>query len=94
MALVYTPLGRWEQLPWERVGKSLSLNFSLPQGKFPKGDKAEDGFHGVSPVNAFPPQNNYGKIALQVAVMSAFTARLVGWSCLKSEVERSSTGKR
>ncbi|XP_047635912.1 inactive C-alpha-formylglycine-generating enzyme 2 isoform X4 [Phacochoerus africanus] len=30
------------------------------QGKFPKGDKAEDGFHGVSPVNAFPPQNNYG----------------------------------
>ncbi|XP_021574316.1 sulfatase-modifying factor 2 isoform X3 [Carlito syrichta] len=30
------------------------------KGKFPKGDKAEDGFHGVSPVNAFPPQNNYG----------------------------------
>ncbi|XP_032120621.1 inactive C-alpha-formylglycine-generating enzyme 2 isoform X3 [Sapajus apella] len=30
------------------------------QGKFPKGDKAEDGFHGVSPVNAFPAQNNYG----------------------------------
>uniref|UniRef100_A0A5F9DNL6 Sulfatase modifying factor 2 n=1 Tax=Oryctolagus cuniculus TaxID=9986 RepID=A0A5F9DNL6_RABIT len=30
------------------------------QGQFPKGDTAEDGFHGVSPVNAFPPQNNYG----------------------------------
>ncbi|XP_063670300.1 inactive C-alpha-formylglycine-generating enzyme 2 isoform X10 [Pan troglodytes] len=30
------------------------------KGKFPKGDKAEDGFHGVSPVNAFPAQNNYG----------------------------------
>ncbi|XP_072864915.1 inactive C-alpha-formylglycine-generating enzyme 2 isoform X4 [Chlorocebus sabaeus] len=30
------------------------------QGRFPKGDKAEDGFHGVSPVNAFPAQNNYG----------------------------------
>uniref|UniRef100_A0A8C8UQX8 Sulfatase modifying factor 2 n=1 Tax=Peromyscus maniculatus bairdii TaxID=230844 RepID=A0A8C8UQX8_PERMB len=29
-------------------------------GKFPKGDEAEDGFHGLSPVNAFPPQNNYG----------------------------------
>ncbi|XP_032966279.1 inactive C-alpha-formylglycine-generating enzyme 2 isoform X4 [Rhinolophus ferrumequinum] len=33
---------------------------NLWQGKFPKGDKAEDGFHGLSPVNAFPPQNNYG----------------------------------
>uniref|UniRef100_A0A8C9PSH0 Sulfatase-modifying factor enzyme-like domain-containing protein n=1 Tax=Spermophilus dauricus TaxID=99837 RepID=A0A8C9PSH0_SPEDA len=30
------------------------------QGTFPKGDRAEDGFHGVSPVNAFPPQNSYG----------------------------------
>nr|XP_025873308.1 inactive C-alpha-formylglycine-generating enzyme 2 [Vulpes vulpes] len=33
---------------------------NLWQGRFPKGDKAGDGFHRVSPVNAFPPQNNYG----------------------------------
>ncbi|XP_042713733.1 inactive C-alpha-formylglycine-generating enzyme 2 isoform X2 [Chrysemys picta bellii] len=30
------------------------------QGVFPKVDTAEDGYHGVSPVNAFSPQNNYG----------------------------------
>ncbi|XP_032630321.1 inactive C-alpha-formylglycine-generating enzyme 2 isoform X2 [Chelonoidis abingdonii] len=30
------------------------------QGIFPKVDMAEDGYHGVSPVNAFSPQNNYG----------------------------------
>ncbi|MGH0180501.1 UNVERIFIED_CONTAM: hypothetical protein FKN15_004413 [Acipenser sinensis] len=30
------------------------------QGKFPDEDSAEDGYHGVSPVKAFPPQNNYG----------------------------------
>ncbi|GCC38746.1 hypothetical protein chiPu_0017263, partial [Chiloscyllium punctatum] len=33
---------------------------NLWQGKFPDRDIAEDGYHGVSPVNAFPPQNNYG----------------------------------
>ncbi|NWS52942.1 SUMF2 enzyme, partial [Chunga burmeisteri] len=27
---------------------------------FPGVDTAEDGYHGVSPVAAFPPQNNYG----------------------------------
>ncbi|KAJ7407344.1 T-complex protein 1 subunit zeta [Willisornis vidua] len=30
------------------------------QGDFPRGDTAEDGYHGVSPVTAFPPQNSYG----------------------------------
>ncbi|ELK06816.1 Sulfatase-modifying factor 2, partial [Pteropus alecto] len=44
--------------PW---GNQFQLHrTNLWQGKFPKGDKAEDGFHGVSPVNDFPPQNNYG----------------------------------
>ncbi|XP_013376002.1 PREDICTED: sulfatase-modifying factor 2 isoform X2 [Chinchilla lanigera] len=44
--------------PW---GNSFQPNrTNLWQGKFPKGDRAEDGFHGVSPVNAFPPQNDYG----------------------------------
>ncbi|KAM5257992.1 LOW QUALITY PROTEIN: inactive C-alpha-formylglycine-generating enzyme 2 [Hipposideros larvatus] len=33
---------------------------NLWQGKFPKSDKAEDSVHGLSPVNALPPQNNYG----------------------------------
>lgn len=32
----------------------------LLQGSFPDGDTAEDGYHGVAPVTAFPPQNNYG----------------------------------
>uniref|UniRef100_A0A8C5XPQ5 Inactive C-alpha-formylglycine-generating enzyme 2 n=1 Tax=Microcebus murinus TaxID=30608 RepID=A0A8C5XPQ5_MICMU len=44
--------------PWGNRFQPNRTN--LWQGKFPKGDKAEDGFHGVSPVNAFPPQNNYG----------------------------------
>ncbi|XP_059549339.1 inactive C-alpha-formylglycine-generating enzyme 2 isoform X6 [Myotis daubentonii] len=44
--------------PWGNKFQPNRTN--LWQGKFPKGDKAEDGFHGVSPVNAFPPQNNYG----------------------------------
>nr|KAF6491162.1 sulfatase modifying factor 2 [Molossus molossus] len=44
--------------PWGNQFQPNRTN--LWQGKFPKGDTAEDGFHGVSPVNAFPPQNNYG----------------------------------
>ncbi|XP_037590120.1 inactive C-alpha-formylglycine-generating enzyme 2 isoform X2 [Cebus imitator] len=44
--------------PWGNRFQPNRTN--LWQGKFPKGDKAEDGFHGVSPVNAFPAQNNYG----------------------------------
>ncbi|KAM4820798.1 inactive C-alpha-formylglycine-generating enzyme 2 isoform 4-T4 [Thomomys bottae] len=44
--------------PW---GNRFQPNRSnLWQGAFPKGDKVEDGFHGLSPVNAFPPQNEYG----------------------------------
>lgn len=35
--------------------------FAVRQGKFPDEDSAEDGYHGVSPVKAFPPQNNYGR---------------------------------
>ncbi|XP_049761056.1 inactive C-alpha-formylglycine-generating enzyme 2 isoform X3 [Elephas maximus indicus] len=44
--------------PWGNRFQPNRTN--LWQGKFPKDDRAEDGFHGVSPVNAFPPQNNYG----------------------------------
>ncbi|XP_043859924.1 inactive C-alpha-formylglycine-generating enzyme 2 isoform X2 [Dromiciops gliroides] len=44
--------------PW---GNQFQLNrTNLWQGKFPQADTAEDGFHGASPVDAFPPQNNYG----------------------------------
>lgn len=74
-------------------GKSCNLNIPShpPQGKFPKGDKAEDGFHGVSPVNAFPPQNDYGKTTQRVAVSAH---RLVGWMVLPgSRGRRSSAGK-
>lgn len=61
--------------PWFSLGQEGTpalgqdgKSFSPTQGKFLKGDKAEDGFHGVSPVNAFPPQNNYGKMSHQVPV--------------------------
>uniref|UniRef100_A0A2K5Q871 Sulfatase-modifying factor enzyme-like domain-containing protein n=1 Tax=Cebus imitator TaxID=2715852 RepID=A0A2K5Q871_CEBIM len=50
--------------PWGNRFQPNRTN--LWQGKFPKGDKAEDGFHGVSPVNAFPAQNNYGWAILQI----------------------------
>ncbi|KAM9724656.1 inactive C-alpha-formylglycine-generating enzyme 2 isoform 1-T1 [Dama dama] len=56
-----------DELRNKATQKLQSLLWWLPverafwrQGKFPKGDKAEDGFHGISPVNAFPPQNDYG----------------------------------
>ncbi|XP_023050374.1 inactive C-alpha-formylglycine-generating enzyme 2 isoform X4 [Piliocolobus tephrosceles] len=50
--------------PWGNQFQPNRTN--LWQGRFPKGDKAEDGFHGVSPVNAFPAQNNYGWATLQI----------------------------
>ncbi|XP_075709023.1 inactive C-alpha-formylglycine-generating enzyme 2 [Rhinoderma darwinii] len=44
--------------PW---GNTFQKNRSnLWQGKFPTLDTAEDGYHGVSPVDAFPAQNAYG----------------------------------
>ncbi|XP_062816572.1 inactive C-alpha-formylglycine-generating enzyme 2 isoform X2 [Anolis carolinensis] len=51
--------GRADRLyPWGN--KFLPNRTNLWQGPFPEGDLAEDGFHGVSPVAAFPPQNAYG----------------------------------
>ncbi|KAG1940628.1 inactive C-alpha-formylglycine-generating enzyme [Pimephales promelas] len=44
--------------PW---GNKFLLNrTNLWQGQFPDGDTKEDGYHGVAPVTAYPPQNNYG----------------------------------
>lgn len=44
--------------PW---GNKFLLNrTNLWQGPFPDRDSAEDGYHGVAPVTAYPPQNNYG----------------------------------
>ncbi|KAI4814213.1 hypothetical protein KUCAC02_003416 [Chaenocephalus aceratus] len=44
--------------PWGNKFQANRTN--LWQGSFPDGDTAEDGYHGVSPVTAFPPQNSYG----------------------------------
>uniref|UniRef100_A0A8D0L2Q8 Sulfatase modifying factor 2 n=1 Tax=Sphenodon punctatus TaxID=8508 RepID=A0A8D0L2Q8_SPHPU len=44
--------------PWGNKFQANRTN--LWQGSFPKTDTAEDGYHGVSPVAAFSPQNNYG----------------------------------
>ncbi|KAM4702445.1 inactive C-alpha-formylglycine-generating enzyme 2 [Discoglossus pictus] len=44
--------------PW---GNKFQPNRSnLWQGTFPGTDTAEDGYHGASPVTAFPAQNDYG----------------------------------
>ncbi|KAM9331788.1 inactive C-alpha-formylglycine-generating enzyme 2 [Pholidichthys leucotaenia] len=44
--------------PWGNKFQANRTN--LWQGLFPHEDTAEDGYHGISPVTAFPPQNNYG----------------------------------
>uniref|UniRef100_A0A8C3BXB8 Inactive C-alpha-formylglycine-generating enzyme 2 n=1 Tax=Cairina moschata TaxID=8855 RepID=A0A8C3BXB8_CAIMO len=44
--------------PWGNKFQPNRTN--LWQGDFPRVDTAEDGYHGVSPVAAFSPQNNYG----------------------------------
>ncbi|XP_078535511.1 inactive C-alpha-formylglycine-generating enzyme 2 isoform X2 [Lissotriton helveticus] len=44
--------------PWGNKFQANRTN--LWQGKFPQLDTVEDGYHGVSPVTAFPSQNNYG----------------------------------
>lgn len=44
--------------PWGNKFQPNRTN--LWQGDFPRGDTAEDGYHGVSPVAAFSPQNSYG----------------------------------
>ncbi|XP_010283872.1 PREDICTED: sulfatase-modifying factor 2 [Phaethon lepturus] len=44
--------------PWGNKFQPNRTN--LWQGDFPRVDTAEDGYHGVSPVTAFPPQNNFG----------------------------------
>ncbi|XP_038642069.1 inactive C-alpha-formylglycine-generating enzyme 2 isoform X4 [Scyliorhinus canicula] len=53
--------------PWGNKFQSNRTN--LWQGKFPDQDTAEDGYHGVSPVNAFQPQNNYGWETLQTRLL-------------------------
>ncbi|XP_061596836.1 inactive C-alpha-formylglycine-generating enzyme 2 isoform X1 [Cololabis saira] len=44
--------------PWGNKFQANRTN--LWQGQFPGKDTAEDGYHGSSPVTAFPPQNSYG----------------------------------
>ncbi|XP_030078493.1 inactive C-alpha-formylglycine-generating enzyme 2 isoform X2 [Microcaecilia unicolor] len=44
--------------PWGN--KFLQNRANLWQGRFPEQDTADDGYHGISPVMAYSPQNNYG----------------------------------
>ncbi|XP_028322531.1 inactive C-alpha-formylglycine-generating enzyme 2 isoform X2 [Gouania willdenowi] len=44
--------------PWGNKFQTNRTN--LWQGSFPDKDTAEDGYHGISSVTAFPPQNSYG----------------------------------
>ncbi|XP_064208984.1 inactive C-alpha-formylglycine-generating enzyme 2 [Anguilla rostrata] len=62
--------------PW---GNRFQENRSnLWQGKFPEGDTAEDGYHGVAPVAAFPPQNSYGLYDLMGNVWEWTSSRFPG----------------
>eukprot|EP00057_Strongylocentrotus_purpuratus_P018850 XP_011673324.1 PREDICTED: uncharacterized protein LOC576301 [Strongylocentrotus purpuratus] len=46
-----------KEYPW---GKKFEKNrMNIWQGKFPEKNTKADGYHGVSPVDAFPPQNDY-----------------------------------
>ncbi|XP_072047471.1 inactive C-alpha-formylglycine-generating enzyme 2-like [Amphiura filiformis] len=44
--------------PWGDKWQKNRLN--LWQGKFPKKNTKHDGYHGLAPVDAYPPQNEYG----------------------------------
>ncbi|XP_063313352.1 inactive C-alpha-formylglycine-generating enzyme 2 [Pelobates fuscus] len=44
--------------PWGDMFQANRSN--LWQGTFPKKDLTKDGYHGVSPVTAYPAQNDYG----------------------------------
>nr|BAJ83908.1 sulfatase modifying factor 2 [Hemicentrotus pulcherrimus] len=46
-----------KEYPW---GKKFEKNrMNIWQGKFPEENTKADGYHGVGPVDAFPPQNDY-----------------------------------
>ncbi|KAJ8342189.1 hypothetical protein SKAU_G00321170 [Synaphobranchus kaupii] len=62
--------------PW---GNRFQTNRSnLWQGKFPEEDTAEDGYHGISPVTAFPPQNSYGLYDMMGNVWEWTSSRFPG----------------
>ena len=44
--------------PWGDYWEIMKAN--LWQGKFPEENQLRDGYFGLSPVDAFEPQNNYG----------------------------------
>ncbi|KAM3935443.1 inactive C-alpha-formylglycine-generating enzyme 2 isoform 2-T2 [Leptodactylus fuscus] len=50
----------WRQPTGPGSGIKEKLDFPVLQGKFPTQDTASDGYHGVSPVDAYPAQNAYG----------------------------------
>ncbi|XP_065587885.1 inactive C-alpha-formylglycine-generating enzyme 2 isoform X2 [Cyrtonyx montezumae] len=50
----------WRQPAGPGSGIADRLDHPVLHGDFPRGDTAEDGYHGVSPVAAFSPQNSYG----------------------------------
>ncbi|XP_074969473.1 inactive C-alpha-formylglycine-generating enzyme 2 [Phalacrocorax aristotelis] len=56
----YAARGGLEQRVYPWGNKFQPNRTNLWQGDFPRVDTAEDGYHGVSPVAAFPPQNSYG----------------------------------
>ena len=45
--------------PWGNAHERRRMN--IWEGKFPKDNKAKDGYIGVAPAKAFKPQNEYGK---------------------------------
>ncbi|XP_070560402.1 inactive C-alpha-formylglycine-generating enzyme 2-like [Ptychodera flava] len=47
-----------KKYPWGNKFEQKRMN--IWQGKFPGTNTLEDGYHGNSPVDAYPPQNDYG----------------------------------
>ena len=46
--------------PWGNSYEKKRIN--VWEGKFPKENKAKDGYIGVAPVKAFQPQNSFGNL--------------------------------
>ena len=54
------------------------------QGKFPDENMEEDGYVGVAPVDAFPPQNTFGKTSFNKCC--PFTFSQVGFQIVPARI--------
>ena len=56
---IFISLSTERKYPW---GNKFDVNrMNIWQGKFPEKNSEKDGYKGVSPVDAFPSQNEFGE---------------------------------